>query len=82
MWQVMGGCRMIELPVGTKFYYDDDLIEVVERKTRGKCSKCFLKNKFINNEGRYNEMDICYTVACQDEERKDEKDVTFKKVEE
>ena len=42
---------MIELSVGTKFYYDDDLIEVVERKTRGKCSECFLRNKFINNDG-------------------------------
>lgn len=60
---------MIELPVGTRFYYYDRLVEVVEGN---KCSSCMFHEKG-NLECSYSIQFLC----C---ERKDNKSVVFKEV--
>ena len=71
---------MIDMPVGTKFYYDDDLIEVVESKPMENCFGCALKTKVFKDGYGENELDNCYAVGCCKDERKDRRAVTFKKV--
>lgn len=60
---------MIELTVGSRFYYKDKLCEVVE----GGCclSDCVLKSSNKRNK-----------VKCDSSERHDSADVCFKEVEE
>lgn len=73
---------MLELSIGTKFYFDDKLVEVVESKFIEKCFGCVFKNKVFKDGYGENEIDSCYAVECGKDERKDKKDVTFKEVKE
>lgn len=65
---------MLELVIGTKFYCDNVLIEVVEydsKNHRYECPQCIFK-----------EEEYCYDFECYCNNRKDKKDVYFKKIEE
>lgn len=73
---------MIDLPIGTRFYFGDRLIEVVESKFIEKCLGCVFKNKFLKDGYDDTDVEICYAVECGKDERKDKKDVTFKEVKE
>lgn len=73
---------MIDLPLGTRFYFDDKLIEVAESKTIDRCFGCVLKNKVFKDGYGENEMYSCYAVECGKDERKDKKNVHFKEVKE
>ena len=73
---------MIDLPIGTRFYFENKLVEVVEGKTMDRCLGCVFKNKVFKDGYGENEMDSCYAVECGKDERKDKKDVTFKEVKE
>ena len=74
--QVSGGItmdKMIELPIGTRFYYKGRPCEVVELEDEYdycKCSKCDMS---------FNE---CSVMNCSLKSRKDGKSVCFKWVEE
>ena len=70
---------LIDLPVGSRFYFGDKLVEVVECAYA--CSSCvFYKRIFEGND--YDELECCYAVNCSCDERKDKKDVYFKEVKE
>lgn len=73
---------MIDLPIGTRFYFEDKLVEVVEGKTIDRCFGCVLKNKVFKDGYGENEMASCYSVECCRDERKDKTDVYFKEVKE
>lgn len=65
--------KMIELAIGTRFYYKGKLCEVVELEDKYdycKCSKCDMS---------FNE---CSVMNCALKSRKDGKSVCFKLVEE
>ena len=77
---------MFDLQVGTKFYFDDDLIEVVETNDNPyPCPLCFFRNKedFIINYLNLNNNSLsCFNILkCSPEDRKDNKNIYFKKVE-
>ena len=74
----------IEFEIGTKFYYDNHLIEVVEDKKISKngkceyafgCNGCFFNNQVIN-------LSYCEIVKCIDFARNDKKSIVFKEIEE
>ena len=69
---------MFDLAIGTKFYYNDDLVEVVknDRQADMDCSECvFVHINLYDDDPVY-----CSDFKCSCEERKDKKDVIFKKV--
>ena len=72
---------MLDLAIGTKFYFENDLIEVVEGdcKDHDMCSKCIFIDK---KEYGDDEQDYCFNFECMSCDRKDKKDVYFKKIEE
>lgn len=77
---------MLEIPVGGRFYLDNDLIEVVETNDNPyPCPLCFFRNKedFINNYLDLNNNSLsCFNILkCSPKERKDNKNIYFKKVE-
>ena len=59
---------MIELAIGTKFYYKDELCEVSDRG----CIHC------MNCVG-INDAALCQLFACRREERKDKTEVFFER---
>ena len=65
----------VELPIGTRFYYWNSLLEVVE--TDGdpfcRCLKCKFQKGILVTA-------ICYVMNCDKSERHDGKYVYFKKV--
>ena len=64
--------KMIELPIGTRFYYKGNLCEVVKLEDEydyEKCSKCDMS---------FNE---CSVMNCSKKSREDGKSVCFKWVE-
>lgn len=72
---------MLDLAIGTKFYFGDDLIEVVEGdycKGYGMCPKCIFMDKKSYSD---DEQDYCFNFECMSYDRKDKKDVYFKKIE-
>ena len=71
---------MIELPVGSRFYIDDKLVEVVEGEN--KCSKCVFHKRIFSSRDFDEYFPCCYAMNCSSVERKDKKDVAFKEVEE
>lgn len=63
---------MIELPIGTRFYYNSVPCEVTfDRDVQ--CSNCVLDT---------DDSDLCKLLACEQEERKDKTEVFFKEVKE
>ena len=69
---------MIDLPVGSTFYFGDKLVEVIEGEN--KCSKCVFHKRIFNSRDCDEYFPCCYAVSCSSVERKDKKDVTFKEV--
>ena len=61
---------MIELAVGTRFYYKGKLCEVSDEE----CVQCM---NCVND----NDVASCQLFACGQEERKDKTEVFFKRVE-
>ena len=67
--------RSIDLPIGTRFYFKDTLLEVAESEDGREwyCAKCALcKN---------DEAELCQIMNC-DEYRHDDKHTFFKEVKE
>ena len=62
-----------DLAIGTKFYFNDELVEVVECKKHGGCSECIFDCE---------SAECCFYFECNSCDRKDKKDVYFKKIEE
>lgn len=67
----------LELPIGTRFYYFNSLLEVVEIDGHPlyRCSKCKFQKGILVTA-------MCYVMNCDKDERHDGKYVYFKKVEE
>ena len=72
---------MLDLAIGTKFYFENDLIEVVKGdcKDHDMCLKCIFMDKKSYSD---DEQDYCFNFECMSCDRKDKKDVYFKKIEE
>lgn len=64
---------MIELPIGTRFYYNGVPCEVSLDREHIQCPNC------VFDADRY---DLCKLFACNQERRKDKTDVFFEIVEE
>lgn len=64
---------MIELPIGTRFYYNGVPCEVSLDRECIQCPNC------VFDADRY---DLCKLFACNQERRKDKTDVFFEIVEE
>lgn len=64
---------MIELPIGTRFYYNGVPCEVSLDRERIQCPNCVLDTAAY---------DLCKLFACNQEKRKDKTDVFFEIVEE
>ena len=64
---------MIELPIGTRFYYKGALCEVSLDRERIQCPNCVFDTDYY---------DLCKLLACGQEERKDKTEVFFEIVEE
>ena len=68
---------MLELAIGTRFYFDKKLFEVAEGADD--CSSCiFSKRKYEDDDNGYLACD--YAIACCSYARIDKKDVIFKEV--
>lgn len=63
---------MIELTIGSRFWYKDKLCESVEAESDFRCGNCILKT----------DASWCGTSGCFPSERHDGKPVYFKEVEE
>ena len=72
--------NMIDLAIGTKFYFDDKLFEVVEGGCN--CSSCVFYKRIFEGDDYDKYLDCCYAIACCFDGRKDKKDVHFKEVKE
>lgn len=68
----------IELPIGSRFYFDDKLFEVVEGNCN--CSSCVFYKRIFEGADYDEYLDCCYAIKCYGGERKDKKDVYFKEV--
>lgn len=66
----------IDLPVGSRFYFGDKLVEVVE--SENECSKCVFHKRIFSNRDYDGYFPSCYAMNCCSVDRKDKKDVTFK----
>lgn len=64
---------MIELPIGTRFYYNGALCEVSLDRERIQCPNCVFDTDYY---------DLCKLFACNQDKRKDKTDVFFDKVKE
>ena len=64
---------MIELPIGTRFYYNGVLCEVIPYREWMQCSNCVLDTV---------DYELCKLFACGQDRRKDKTDVFFDKVKE
>lgn len=69
---------MIELPVGSRFYLDDKLVEVAEGEDR--CSSCVFYKRIFEDKDYDEYLEWCDTIKCYGGERKDRTDVFFKEV--
>ena len=67
----------ITRPIGEKFYYDGDTLEVAEWKEENGCEGCYLSNCTCC---RFDEI-IDITGYCSSSERDEKKEVIFKNVE-
>ena len=63
---------MIEMTVGSRFWYDRKLCEVVETESNFMCDRC------VFDADRY----TCENTECRAAKRHDDKSVVFRKVEE
>ena len=68
----MRGIAMIELPIGTRFYYNDVPCEVSPDRECIQCPNCAFDT---------DDHDLCKLFACEQEERKDKTEVFFEIVE-
>ena len=66
---------MIELPVGSRFYFGDKLVEVVEGEEIYSCPSCyFFCSKAPKN---FDKAIVCNVFNCNSKTRKDKKNVFF-----
>ena len=66
----------LELPIGTRLYYRNRLLEVVEsEEDRFRCLECALVTEFMDEPG-------CRISSCFGFERYDRKRIIFKEVKE
>lgn len=66
----------LELPIGTRLYYQNHLLEVVEsEEDRFRCSECTFFKEFFDEP-------MCQINKCFGFERHDRKRTIFKEVEE
>ena len=63
---------MVELTIGSRFWYKDKLCEVVEEESEFKCIRCRI----------YGDRRMCEESNCFADSRHDGKSVCFKRVEE
>ena len=74
---------MIDLPIGTKFYFDDKLVEVVECDMESKCSSCVFHKQIFEGYDYDEYIPCCSVMNCWYDSRHDRrKDVCFKEVKE
>ena len=66
--------RSLELPIGTRFYYENRLCEVVDSNLSYCCPKCEFFDKFWNDP-------MCEIMICNEKDRHDGKRVIFKEIE-
>ena len=71
---------LIDLPVGSRFYFGDKLVEVVEGEYE--CSKCVFHKRIFSSRDYDEYFPCCYAMNCSCAERKDKKDVYFREVKE
>lgn len=71
---------LIDLPAGSRFYFGDKLVEVVE--SENECPKCVFHKRIFSSRDYDGYFPCCYAMNCSSVDRKDKKDVTFKEVEE
>ena len=64
----------LELTIGTRFYFQNRLYEVVESNLSYCCPKCAFFNGFFNN-------DMCKIAICHEDDRHDKKHIFFKEIE-
>ena len=66
----------LELPIGTRLYYRNRLLEVVEsEEDKFRCLECALVTEFMDEPG-------CQISSCFGFERHDRKRIVFKEVKE
>lgn len=71
---------MLDLAIGTRFYFDDKLFEVAEGA--GDCLSCIFSKRKYEGDDDNGYLDCCYDIACCSYARKDKKDASFKEVKE
>lgn len=72
---------MLDLQIGTQFYCEDKLLEVIEDTLEddNPCHKCFFNNK--ESESYFSYIAYCDMVKCRPQhERYDKKSVIFKEI--
>ena len=69
---------MLELAIGTRFYFDKKLFEVVEGEDD--CSSCIFSKRKYEGDDDNGYLDCDYAIACCSYARTDKKDVIFKEV--
>ena len=64
----------LELPIGTRFYFEEQLIEVVETdKKDWCCPKCAFHDEFWCDP-------MCQVMICDESDRRDKKRIFFKRI--
>lgn len=71
---------MLDLAIGTRFYFDNKLFEVVEGADD--CLSCIFSKREYEDDDDNGYLECCYGIACCSYARKDKKDVSFKEVKE
>lgn len=67
----------ITRPIGEKFDYEGDMLEVVESEEDDGCEGCYFIDSMFCHKGK-----VLYIAGyCFSSARKDKKDIVFKKVE-
>lgn len=65
----------LELPIGMRFYFKNQLYEVVELNSRIRCPECAFFNEFLNDP-------MCQIMLCNKKDRHDKKHIFLKEVKE
>lgn len=68
----------LDLPINTKMKVNGKILQVLEVTSMFKCDNCHFSNN--KNPGNSTVKHHCRSICCDPYERKDEKDVIFKKI--
>ena len=71
---------MLDLAIGTRFYFDGKLFEVAEGV--GDCLSCIFSKRIYDEGDDNGYLDCYYHIDCCSYARKDKKDAYFKEVKE